>query len=86
MSDELEPRHSDAVLRDNTFGILDGEGTTDEKITRLLALLPMAFEVMDEARSTIARLRDENEALKLAQAERTARQRELVQGELESFR
>ncbi|HEY5222825.1 MAG TPA: hypothetical protein VIJ18_07230 [Microbacteriaceae bacterium] len=68
MSDELESRPTDTVLRDNTFGILDGEGSTDEKITRLLALLPMAFEVMDEARSTIARLRDENEALKRAQA------------------
>jgi hypothetical protein len=47
------------VLKGNTFGILDSDGTLEEKMIRLVNLLPMAFHVMDEARSTIARLRDE---------------------------
>ncbi len=52
------------VLKGNTFGILESEGTTEEKIKRLLNLLPMAFEIVDEARSTIERLREENERLR----------------------
>lgn len=51
------------VLRGNTFGILEESGTTEEKMVRLVLLLPMAFQMMDEARSTIARLREENENL-----------------------
>lgn len=62
--DRLDYTASEAVLRDNTFGILDGDGDLEEKRARLLALLPMAFTVMDEARATIARLRSENEALR----------------------
>lgn len=49
------------ALRGNTFGILSDDGSTEEKIVRLLNLLPMAFEVMDEARGTIGRLRSELE-------------------------
>lgn len=49
------------ALRGNTFGILSDDGSTEEKIVRLLNLLPMAFEVVDEARDTIRRLRSELE-------------------------
>ena len=51
-----------AVLREDTFGILSDDGSIDDKILRLLNLLPMAFQVMDEARDTIARLRTELES------------------------
>jgi len=51
------------ALKNNTFGILEDDGTPEEKMIRLLNLLPMAFHVMDEARETIARLRDEVEKL-----------------------
>ncbi len=55
------------ILRDNTFGIIDSDGTIEEKRTRLLNLLPMAFEVVDEARETIRRLRDRVEELESGQ-------------------
>jgi hypothetical protein len=38
--------------------------TDEEKLMSILSLIPMAFQVMDEARDTIARLRDENERLR----------------------
>jgi hypothetical protein len=49
-----------AVLRDNAMGIIyDGDGSSDEeRIGRLLALLPALLTVVDEARDTIGRLRD----------------------------
>ncbi len=47
--------------RENVFGILEGPLTTEEKIGKLLAFLPMAFQVVEEARDTIARLRTELE-------------------------
>lgn len=52
------------ALQGNTFGILDSEGSMEEKAIRLLNLLPVAFEIVDEARDTIARLREENEQLR----------------------
>lgn len=52
------------VLRNNVFGIIDTEGTDEEKIGRLLALLPVYYHVTEEARATITRLRDENDTLK----------------------
>ena len=57
-SDELFDRA--AVLRDNAMGIIyDGDGSSDEeRIGRLLALLPALLTVVDEARDTIGRLRD----------------------------
>lgn len=55
------------ILKDNTFGIIDSDGTIEEKRTRLLNLLPMAFEVVDEARETIRRLRDRVEELESGQ-------------------
>lgn len=51
------------VLEDNAMGIAYGDGTPDEKLSRLVALVPMALEVVDEARATIARLREETERL-----------------------
>lgn len=49
-----------AVLRDNAMGIIyDGDGSSDqERIGRLLALVPALLTVVDEARETIGRLRE----------------------------
>lgn len=49
-----------AVLRDNAMGIIyDGDGSSDEeRMARLLALVPALLTVVDEARDTIGRLRD----------------------------
>lgn len=58
-----------AMLRDNAFGFIDSELSIDEKIIALLNLLPVAGEIVQEARETISRLRDENEALKSAKIE-----------------
>lgn len=58
--DRIRQAEVDA-LRDNTFGILSSDGSIEDKIVRLLNLLPMAFQVMDEARETIARLRTQIE-------------------------
>jgi len=57
-SDELFDRA--AVLRDNAMGIIyDGDGSTDEeRIGRLIALVPALLTVVDEARDTIGRLRE----------------------------
>jgi len=52
------------VLQDNAMGIAYGDGTPVEKLGRLVRLVPMALEVVDEARDTIRRLRDENEQLR----------------------
>lgn len=54
------------ALRGNMFAINSDSGTVEDRIGRLLALLPVAFQVVEEARSTIARLRDEVEALERA--------------------
>lgn len=56
-SDELFERA--AVLRNNAMGIIyDGDGSSDdERIGRLLALVPALLTVVDEARDTIGRLR-----------------------------
>lgn len=73
MSDELEPVvHSlvplpidrDEILRDNVFGIVSSAEDVQTKIARMLSLVPMALEVMDEARDTIQRLNEENERLR----------------------
>lgn len=50
-----------AVLRDNAMGIIyDGDGSSDEeRIGRLLALVPALLTVVDEARDTIDRLREQ---------------------------
>lgn len=57
-SDELFDRA--AVLRENAMGIIyDGDGSTDEeRIGRLIALVPALLTVVDEARDTIGRLRE----------------------------
>jgi len=70
MSDELERRKATGALtgadalEGNAMGIAYGNGTAEEKLGRLVALVPMALEVVDEARSTIARLRAENDELR----------------------
>jgi PII-like signaling protein len=75
MKDELEPRRPAGaiagadVLEGNAMGIAYGDGTAEEKLGRLVALVPMALEVVDEARDTIARLREENERLRIENAE-----------------
>lgn len=57
-SEELFDRA--AVLRDNAMGIIyDGDGSSDEeRIGRLLALVPALLTVVEEARDTIGRLRE----------------------------
>lgn len=57
-SDELFDRAE--VLRDNAMGIIyDGDGSSDEeRIGRLLALVPALLTVVEEARDTIGRLRE----------------------------
>lgn len=57
-SDELFDRA--AVLRGNAMGIIyDGDGSSDEeRICRLLALVPALLTVVEEARDTISRLRE----------------------------
>jgi len=49
-----------AALRGNAMGIIyDGDGASDqERIGRLIALVPALLTVVDEARDTIGRLRD----------------------------
>ena len=49
-----------AVLRDNAMGIIyNGDGSSDdERIGRLLALVPALLTVVEEARDTIGRLRE----------------------------
>jgi len=59
----LDFTDSAAVLKDNTFAILSDQGTIEDKIGRLLALIPMSFTIVEEARDTIARLRDQVERL-----------------------
>ena len=49
------------VAREDVFGIIQGSLTTDEKIVKLLGMIPVAFQIVDEARETIARLREELE-------------------------
>lgn len=48
------------ALRNNAMGIIyDGDGSSDEeRIGRLLALVPALLTVVDEARETIGRLRE----------------------------
>jgi hypothetical protein len=55
--------HEVEALRGNAFAINSDDGTIDEKILRLLNLIPTMFQVVEEARDTIARLREENEML-----------------------
>lgn len=52
------------VLENNAFAIYFTADTVEDKITRLLALIPLSIEIVEEARATIARLREENERLK----------------------
>jgi hypothetical protein len=47
------------ALRGNMFAINADSGSVEDRIGRLLALLPVMFQVVEEARSTIARLRGE---------------------------
>lgn len=64
MPSELVRKHNADVLRGNTFAILGDDAPESERAMRLLALVPMALQVVDEARDTIKRLNEENESLK----------------------
>lgn len=76
MSDEIEPAPTGGrsieplpndradILRGNVFGIVASADDVQTKIARMLSLVPMALEVMDEARDTIQRLNEENERLR----------------------
>ena len=61
---EIESQDKEDVLRHNTFAILGEDAPVEEKLLRMVALVPMALEVVDEARETIRRLREENDRLK----------------------
>lgn len=61
--EHIESSREDA-LRGNTFGILDSVAPVEEKLGRLVQLIPVALEIVDEARETISRLRAENERLR----------------------
>lgn len=68
MSKDIEIRRPNfedraIVLRDNSFAIYVSADTIEDKIASLLSLIPMALDVVSEARETIARLREENEKL-----------------------
>jgi PII-like signaling protein len=61
--DDYEKRAE--ILHGNVFGfVTSNDLTVEEKIGNLLAEIPLALLVVDEARSTISRLRDENAELK----------------------
>lgn len=76
--DALVPRHqpteverqatwnrSAADLIEQYAGFTDAESLTDqEKIVALLSLVPMALNVVEEARDTIERLNTENEDMR----------------------
>lgn len=67
MTTELERVRIDkaAVLAERYAGFTLAEDLTDaERVMSLLSLLPMALQVVEEARDTIARLNEENEALR----------------------
>lgn len=51
------------VLAGNTFGIVHGDTSGRDKLMRLVALIPVALEVEQEARLTIRRLRERVEEL-----------------------
>lgn len=47
-------------LWEQTYGIVNAEDcTVEERLLRIAALVPVALEIVDEARATIVRLRDE---------------------------
>lgn len=53
------------VLKNNVFGWLtEDELSFDERLGNLLAEIPVALEIVAEARSTISRLREENAELR----------------------
>jgi hypothetical protein len=51
-------------LATNYAGILENEGTSVERLSRVAGLVPVFLEVVEEARDTVARLREENEEVK----------------------
>lgn len=51
-------------LATNYAGILENEGTSVERLSRVAGLVPVFLEVVDEARDTVERLREENEEIK----------------------
>lgn len=53
---DVDNGKSTSPLEGNTFGI-ELEGTVDDKIKRLLALIPLSFQILDESYETIKRLR-----------------------------
>lgn len=68
MSSELLPIDSyeqrAEILRDNTFGWYSREDLTDaEIVANLLMEIPLALEIVSEARLTISRLRQQVEDL-----------------------
>lgn len=53
-----------AALWGQTYGLVNAtDESVEDRLLRIAALVPMALEIVDEARATIVRLRTENEAL-----------------------
>lgn len=61
MLDDCIDNELELPSREDVFGLINGPLTTEEKIGKLLAMIPVAFQIVDEARETIARLRRELE-------------------------
>lgn len=59
MLDDCIDNELELPSREDVFGLINGPLTTEEKIGKLLAMIPVAFQIVDEARETIARLREQ---------------------------
>lgn len=69
MSKDIEIRRPDfmdsaRVLENNAFAIYFTADKPEDKIARLLALIPLSLEITQEARATIQRLNEENAELR----------------------
>lgn len=85
--EHIESSREDA-LRGNTFGILGSDAPVEEKLGRLVQLIQVALEIVDEARNTISSLREENAMLDrqlteaLAECKRLANENDRLRKEL----
>jgi hypothetical protein len=60
----IETQASARLMEGYAGFVNDETSTSEEKLVRLAGLAPVAMQVQKEARSTVERLRDENEQLK----------------------
>lgn len=82
MSTEIVRLTKSQELQKNAFGIVDTlELSNQDKAMRLIGLIPMALEVVDEARDTIERL---NEEIRMLHIENT-NLREIAHGQTNHY-